>query len=139
MLFVSAIEALIAPRLEWGKEKVTKRFIKGVRSLCPQAVDNLIAHPNIEMALQLRLKGSPSRRRYDVLDGIYAMRSVPTHMGIGLSRNAMLLALGSSENMRVALLSDLARAAILGFLQAPRSFLIGHPLLDPPAEPPTTR
>jgi hypothetical protein len=32
--------------------------------------------------------------------------------------------------MRVALLSDLARAAILGYLQAPRSFLVGHPTVD---------
>jgi hypothetical protein len=37
---------------------------------------------------------------------------------------------GETHGMRVALLSDLARAAILNFSQAPRSWLIGHTNLD---------
>ena len=36
MLLVTAIEALIAPRPAWGREKVTKRFIQAVQELCPQ-------------------------------------------------------------------------------------------------------
>lgn len=43
----------------------------------------------------------------------------------------MLSILAEPGTMRVALLSDLARGALLAFLQAPRSSLIGHPIFDP--------
>ncbi|MFI6855956.1 hypothetical protein [Streptomyces sp. NPDC050416] len=133
MLFISAIEALIAPHQEWGKEKVTKRFIKGVQQLCPNTVNELMAHPNVEVAFGLKLKGSPSKRRYALLNQLYDMRSVPTHTGIGLSSSGALTAASDPGSMRFALLSDLTRAAILGYLQGPFSSLVGHPQIDPPA------
>jgi hypothetical protein len=129
MLLVTAIEALIAPRQPWSKEQVTKRFIDALLILCPEAVDALLAHPNAEMALLYKRRGGTRRQRRDVLSRIYDLRSRPTHTGLGLSFGGALAALSSSESMRVALLSDLARAAILAFLQAPQSFLTGHPAL----------
>jgi hypothetical protein len=42
-----------------------------------------------------------------------------THTGLGLSKTGMAI-LSAPDSMRVALLSDLARAAILSYIQAPR-------------------
>lgn len=50
MLFVTAMEALVAPRHEWGKDKVTTRFINFFEELCPDAVDALLDHDNVKAA-----------------------------------------------------------------------------------------
>jgi hypothetical protein len=127
MLLVTSIEALITPRQEWRKEQVTKRFIDALLILCPETVDAILTHPNAETALSYRRRGGVKRQRRDVLSGIYDLRSRPTHAGPGLSYSGALATLASPSSMRVALLSDLARAAILTYLQAPQSFLTGHP------------
>ncbi|WP_069167882.1 hypothetical protein [Nocardia altamirensis] len=129
MLFVTAIEALIAPRPEWGKDKVTTRFKKSLIDLCPYAVDALLAHDNVEQAFEYRRRGGVNRQRQDLVDRIYEMRSTPTHTGLALSASGMAI-LGTPSSMRVALLSDLARAAVLSFIRAPRSSVIGHPMFD---------
>lgn len=129
MLFVTAIESLIAPHPEWGKDKVTTRFIKSLIDLCPYAVDALLAHDNVEQAFEYRKRGKVNRQRQDLVNRIYQMRSTPTHTGLALSATGMAI-LGTPSSMRVALLSDLARAAILSFIRAPRSSVIGHPMID---------
>ena len=131
MLLVTSIEALIVPRAPWAKDKVTKRFIWAVGELCPTAVDDVVNHANVEQAFIVKLRGNPRRRRRDLLDTIYAMRSNPTHTGVGPSRTGALLQLADAGGMRVALLSNLARSALLAYLVAPRSSLVGHPLIDP--------
>lgn len=131
MLLVTSLEALIAPRPGWGREKVTKRFIHAIDELCPEAVDSLVNHANVEQAFPMRLRGNPRRRRRELLDIIYTMRSNPTHTGVGPSISGTLMQLAEPSGMRVALLSDLARGALLAYLVAPRSSLIGHPLIDP--------
>jgi hypothetical protein len=138
MLFVTSIEALISPRHEWGKQKVTQRFVKTMVELCPEAVDELLAHANVEEAFAYRKKGGVNRQRRELLERIYETRSTPTHTGLGSSPMTMALMSGGAETMRVALLSDLTRSAILNFLTAPRSSLIGHPTVDPPNECPET-
>src|ERR1039458_8793508 len=135
MLLVTSIEALISPRPRWGKEKVTKRFVESLIELCPEAVDALLAHANVEQDFTYRREGGLARQRRDLLELIYETRSLPTHSGLNLSRTFMGL-LASPESMRVALLSGLARAAILNFLQAPRSSIIGHPGMNPALPPP---
>jgi hypothetical protein len=131
MLLVTSLEALIAPRPAWGKEKVTKRFIHALDELCPDVIDSLVTHPNVEQAFQVRLRGNPRRRRRQLLDRIYTMRSNPTHAGVGPSASGALFQLADPGGMRVALLSDLVRVALLAYLVAPRSWLIGHPVIDP--------
>lgn len=135
MLFVTSIEALISPRAAWGKEKVTQRFVKSLIELCPEAVDALLRHANVEEAFGYTRKGELPRQRRELLELIYETRSLPTHTGLSPSGPLMGM-LGSTESMRVALLSDLARAAILTFLQAPRSSVIGHPGIYPPNDSP---
>ena len=130
MLLVSSLEALIVPRPEWRKEKATKRFIDALSQLCPDVVDSLVNHANVEQAFEYKKRGGPRARRRQLLDQIYALRSNPTHSGLGLSGAGMLSMFSDSGAMRTALLSDLARGALLQFLQAPRSSLIGHPMFD---------
>ena len=130
MLLVSSLEALIVPRPEWRKEKATKRFIDALSQLCPDVVDSLVNHANVEQAFEYKKRGGPRARRRQLLDQIYALRSNPTHSGLGLSGAGMLSMFSDSGAMRTALLSDLVRGALLQFLQAPRSSLIGHPMFD---------
>lgn len=133
MLLVTSIEALIAPRPAWGKGKVTKRFIRATEELCPDAVDELVNHANVEQAFMVKLRGNARSRRRELLDMVYTLRSNPTHTGLSPSASEAFLHLGDPGGMRVALLSDLARGALLAYLVAPRSSLIGHPLIDPAA------
>ena len=135
MLLVTSIEALIAPRPAWGKDKVTKRFIRTIEELCPDAVDAIVNHANAQEAFMVKFRGGVQRRRRDLLDTIYTMRSNPTHTGVTPTTTGTLFQLADAGGMRVALLSDLARGALLAYLLAPRSSLIGHPLIDlaPPA------
>src|SRR5207248_2570011 len=128
-----AIEALITPgrQCKWRKEQVTKRFREAVLILCKQAVDALLAHQNLEEALGFSKRGTVDRQRRALVDHIYDLRSLPTHTGIG-PRNISIHTFGAERGIRVALLSDLARAALLAYLQAPMSFLTGHPALQAP-------
>ena len=134
MLLVTSLESLIVPRPEWRKEKATKRFIEAIKQLCPDAVDAVVNHANVEQAFDYKQRGRPEARRRQLLDRIYELRSNPTHSGIGLSGVGMLSLLTEPGSIRVALLSDLARAALLMFLQAPRSSLIGHPMFEQDAK-----
>lgn len=130
ILLVSSLEALITPRQAWRKDKATKRFIEAIEELCPDVVDELVNHANVQQAFDYRQKGGIRARRRQLLDQIYTLRSDPSHSGIGLSGAGMLSMFVESGSMRIALLSDLVRGALLRFLQAPRSSLIGHPLFN---------
>jgi len=130
MLLVTSLEALIVPRPVWRKEKATKRFIEAIGELCPDVVGDVVNHANVEQAFGYRRRGGIEARRRQLLDRIYDLRSNPTHSGIRLSGVGMLSILADPGRMRVALLSDLARGALLRFLQAPRSSLIGHPMFE---------
>ena len=133
MLMVTAIEALVTPNQSWAKDgRTTQRFISAVISVVPGAVDELLEHANCEEAFGYRQRGGTNRRRIDLLSRIYELRSNPSHRGLSASGASFMSAMADSGSMRAALLSDLARAMILAFVQAPRSFLTGHPVIDPP-------
>jgi hypothetical protein len=70
MLLVSSIEALIVPRPEWRKDKATKRFIEAVDALCPDVVERLINHPNVEQAFSYTKKGGAGARHRQLLNKI---------------------------------------------------------------------
>lgn len=126
MLLVTAIEALLAPRQFWGKEKVTSRFVQGLIDLCPEVVEETVRHGNVEQAFEVQLRGSPTKRRKQLLSRVYDSRSLPTHTG--LAPSAMPFGGVDSSGMRVALLDDLARGALLAYLESPRSSTVGHPM-----------
>jgi hypothetical protein len=131
MLFISSIEALITPFQEWKKDRATKRFIDAINELCPEVVDTLVNHDNVEKAFGFQKATTPHSSRKRLLDRIYDIRSLPTHSGIGLKGSSGMAMLADPGSIRVALLSDLARGAILNFLQSPRSSLIGCPSFAP--------
>jgi hypothetical protein len=126
---VSAIEALIVPYSAWGRSRSVARFIHGVEELCPEAVEELTQHPNVVDALGLRPRGGRNRRHRDLLERVYDLRSISIH-GLWSGRLPLMGAIGASESVKPALLADLFVEAFLAFIQAPRSFLHGHPLID---------
>ena len=130
MLFVTAIEALIAPRFEWGKARVTARFVDAVLTLCPDDVNEMIAHRGVQEAFDFRPRGGHRRQARELLERIYDARSRPTHAGLEISTSGVL-AIGSAGSTRMDTVSQLARAVFFAYLQAPRSSLIGHPACDP--------
>jgi hypothetical protein len=127
ILLVTALEALITPAQPWRRERTTKRFVDALQELCPDAVDAMVGHSNVEQALAYKRRGGPQARRKQMLARLYDLRSTPAHEGLGLTRRSALMMLGDPGAMRVALVSGLVRAALLSFMQSPRSFLIGHP------------
>jgi len=131
MLLVTSIEALISPRAEWGKSRVTTRFIKSLIQLCPTAIDGLLNHANTAEAFAYTKRGNVRRQRRDLLSLIYDARSLHTHTGLSPSPSGLTI-MSATGSLRVALVSDLARAAILAYLQAPRSSIVGHPSLEAP-------
>jgi hypothetical protein len=137
MLLVTCIEALISPRFEWGKSKVTTRFIKSLISLCPDVVDEIVDHPNVEEAFSYKRRGGRARQRREILDAVYTSRSLPTHAGLNLSSSGMMTALSDPGGFRIALVSTLARSAVLNYLRAPRSSIVGQSDLS--AEPPVPK
>lgn len=136
LLFVTSIEALISPRAGWGKRRVTARFIKSLLQICPDVIDGLMDREDVADAFAFIGRGNRGRRRQDFLSKVYDHRSLTSHMGVSPSP-AGFAAIGASGGVRVAALSELARAAILGYLVAPRSSLIGHPGLEGSRQLPT--
>jgi hypothetical protein len=129
MLLVSSIEALIAPRPKWGEGKVTKRFREALIDLCPEAVDKLLDRRNVEFEFSYNKKGGRRRQRIDLLEKIYELRSISAHSGLSLSGTSHFVLINPGPR-RLAPLMDLASAAILSFLEAPRSYLTGHPMWE---------
>ncbi|NVI92698.1 hypothetical protein [Actinomadura sp. BRA 177] len=132
MLYVCAIEALITPgeTRPWRKNRVVARFRDGLLSLCTHKIDEILNHPNVEMAFDHKKRGQIVRQRKELVERIYDLRSFPTHTGITPSGAYMAFAY-NDFSMRAALLSDISRAAVLAYIQSPRSFLTGMPKIDP--------
>lgn len=129
MLLVTCIEALIAPTPTWGRDRVVARFIAAVLELSPDAVTGLLTHEKIAETFDFQRRGGDSRQAKDLLEAIYRARSTPSHTGLGYSQSGIGI-IPDARSMRVALLSRLSKAAVLAYLQAPRSFLVGEPAID---------
>ncbi|MCH7777655.1 MAG: hypothetical protein IH878_14125 [Gemmatimonadetes bacterium] len=130
ILYVVAAEALTTPFMPWRTEKLTKRFKEFFNELMPKDLDEIVAHANFEEAFAIK-RGTRAARalRFDVLNQIYASRSGLVHKGIGPSYDAMMGTSGG-DAVRRGLLSGFAEMAILRFLEAPRSSIVGHPAFD---------
>ncbi len=124
VLLISAIEALGVPNTEWHRSRLVKRFTTFVLQACPDAVDRVQLHPNFESAFGQRR----SPRRF--LEDLYDQRSRPLHTGF-MPHMAMSIGFHSDDSVRVALVSDLTRAALGSFLFAPFTPIATHPILYP--------
>lgn len=130
ILYVVAAESLTTPEPSWRKEKLTKRFKEFYDELMPDAVDEIVRHANFEEAIGVR-RGERTERalRRETLERIYSFRSGQLHEGLKPAYRGMAT-LDPAVQVRRGLFSDFAEAAILRFIQAPRSSLIGHPGLS---------
>lgn len=126
MLLVTALESLCSQAAPWGRERVTTRFVKFLIDLCPEAIDHLLEHANLEMGFSYRPRGGPARRRRDLLEHIYDLRSRASHAGLSPSLDGVF-GFASSSGVRVALIAELAQQALLNFIKAPRSSIVGYP------------
>lgn len=130
ILYVVASEVLVTPATPWRKEKLTKRFREFFDQLMPDDLDKIVAHGNFEEAFGITRGARTARRlRRDLLEQIYEQRSGLVHGGVGPSYGVMFSG-NLPDSTRRGLLSDFAEMAILRFLEAPRSSLVGHPAFD---------
>jgi len=128
MLYVVASECLTMPDTPWRHKQIIRRFLEFFEELIPSALDTIVAHDNFESVFGLR-RGSRAAHslRKRLLDRLYDFRSGLVHGGLPPSYRGLGLAVEDGSTVRRALFADFAEAAILGYLQAPRSTLIGHP------------
>lgn len=131
ILYVIVAETLSSPNAAWRGAKLTKRFIEFFRELIPTELDKMIAHGNFETVFEIRRgKRSNGALRRELLARIYDFRSGHVHTGLRPSYRGFASGLESSDDIRRGLFVDFAEAAILGYLQFPRSSLIGHPSFE---------
>ena len=124
ILLVTAMEALTVPNTEWRRERIHKRFLEMTLDLGSGALGSILKHPNFEAAFG-RIT---SQRRF--LRHVYDLRSRPLHTGMVQQGVFDLSSLASASAARVALVSELAREALIQFLRRPYSSLYGHPDID---------
>lgn len=131
ILYVAAAECLTVPNAEWRREKLTKRFIEFFDELMPGELDRIVSHGNFEEAFRLKLGSRTARAlRRSTLDEIYSYRSGQVHEGVTPRSHLFGVQFDSSGFLRRGLLLDFAESAIVQYLRAPRSTLIGHPALS---------
>lgn len=129
ILLVSGMEALTTPDRPWRRKRLTVRFIQSISDLCSDELAEILAHENFEQAF------GDMRSVRQFLDVLYDARSRPLHTGFVQHRVSALPEMGGEPGIRIMFVSKLTRAAILSFLRAPFTSLVGHPDVDVGADP----
>jgi hypothetical protein len=128
ILYVAAAECLTTPNTEWRHSKLTKRFVEFFNELMPDQLDTIVAHGNFEDAFELRRGNRTARSlRRALLDRIYDYRSGQLHEGLTPSYQGFAMGSDMRNEVRRGLFADFSEGAILRYLAAPRSSLVGHP------------
>jgi hypothetical protein len=127
ILLVSVVEALARPNTNWDQSRVTVRFKRFAADLLGPELRTIATHPNFHQAF-------PGVSPLALLDYLYDLRSEPVHTGHLARPVGMQSAFATQSTMRIAFAADLARAALDAFSRAPRSSLVGHPEIQPPAD-----
>jgi hypothetical protein len=132
ILYVVAAECLAVPAPKWRETRVTARFVDFyVRELGAE-LDAIISHGNFEEAFRTRRGGKKTKTlRKRLLLAIYKLRSRQVHEGLIPTYRGFGALNFSGADMQRSLIHDFAEAALLSYLRAPRSSLIGHPQLFP--------
>lgn len=133
VLYVVAAECLTVPDTKWRGEKLTKRFIEFFAQLVPDELDVIVAHRNFEDVFSMR-RGTRAARslRRDLLDHIYDFRSGQVHEGLNPSYIPLVTRSDWRNELRRSFFAEFVEAAILRYLTAPRSSLVGHPRFEQP-------
>lgn len=137
ILYVVVAECLMTPYTEWRRSKLTKRFVEFLDELMPSELDQIVAHANFEETFGIR-RGSRTGRalRRELLDRVYDYRSGQLHEGLTPTYGGFAVQSDMRNEVRRGLFADFAEAAILRYIAAPRTTLIGHPLFEPDATTP---
>lgn len=131
ILYIVAAECLMTPYTNWRLQKLTKRFIEFFDELMPGDLDQIVAHGNFEEAFAIRRGArTPRALRREALERMYAYRSGQLHEGLDPSYQGVGVGIDAANEARRGLLGDFAEAAILRYLDAPRTSLIGHPAFE---------
>ncbi len=131
ILYVVAAECISSPTTPWKDVKLTKRFIEFFDELMPSELDRIVGHDNFEEAFGIVRGGKTARvLRRKALNRFYDFRSGQLHQGLSPSYQSLGTRFDPASQARRGLLRDFAEGAILRYLSAPRSSLIGHPGLD---------
>jgi hypothetical protein len=91
------------------------------RSGAPGKLDEILAHPNLQAAFP----GVGSRK--ELVAALYRARSSAVHNG---HAGEFHESFGGDEAIRIMLISDIVRVAIIEFGKRPFSSLVGHPSVD---------
>lgn len=129
ILLTSAAESLVVPHTNWRKNKVTTRFIEFMVGLIPDAIDELVQHGNAEEVFGFsRGNKAPKTLRREFAERIYHLRSHPLHSGLppGEGYNVMAM-VDWQRGVRRTLVAAFVEAAILAYIESPRSSIIGLP------------
>lgn len=131
VLLVASMEALASLPLDvrWRQDRVTNRFVAVLRQVAGAKLDEIAMHPNAADVFGAVSNGKQLAGR------IYEYRSRLAHSGV--SRSDLGVGMGSIGSTGVALLSELARDAIVAYASRPFVSLVGHPDISPP--PPAGR
>jgi hypothetical protein len=139
VLYVVVAECLVTPNTKWKDAKVTMRFVQFYEELMPSAVDELVAHGNLESLFPIKRGTRNARRlRRELLSLIYEFRSGHVHQGLRPSYRGFGAA-GAVESVRRGFFAEFAERAILEYLKSPRCSYVGHPAYsqsgsEPPCE-----
>jgi hypothetical protein len=125
VLFVTAIEALSVPNRGWASRRVTARFEHFLSNLAESTLREVVAHPNFKEIF------GPVNTPRKLAGLLYSRRCKPAHTGnFGFLMHSIGPGTTFDPQMTVALIGQIAHAAILEFLKRPFSSLIGDPKID---------
>jgi hypothetical protein len=128
ILYVAAAECLAVPNTEWRRRKLTKRFVELFDELMPAELDRITSHDNFEDVFHLQRGTRTSRAlRRALLESMYDFRSGHIHEGLRPTFQGLGSDVGVWDHVRRELFAEFAEGAILRYLAAPRSSLVGHP------------
>jgi hypothetical protein len=130
IFYVTAIEALTVPNSNYAARRVTARFKNSLSLLAEAKLEAALKHVNAREAFfEDDQKASNASR---LAERIYHLRSSSVHSGqVGSSRTIAGFDSSVGDSARIALLAEIAEAAIINFIVSPVSSLIGHPRVDP--------
>jgi hypothetical protein len=119
---VTAIEALARPNFKGAwHNRVTQRYQEFLQTCIPAKLKQVLGHANLQSAF------SNVKTTKELVAAVYGARSSAVHNGHASEFHEFF---GGNEGIRVMLIADLVRSAIIEFVRHPFSSLVGHPTVD---------
>ena len=119
---VTAVEALARPNYKkaWHN-RVTQRYHEFLQTCIPDKIVEVLGHLNLSSAFPT------VKSKEELVAAIYDARSAAVHSGHTGEFHEFF---GGDRAIRVMLIADLVRSAIIEFAKRPFTSLVGHPSVD---------